>query len=113
MYSQLERRSGDIVLFSRMKVASTSSTSSSLVETKLEFVITPLMMLALSVVSLAMLVSELSSCSYNSSCWIALVSFSGKEKCEAFTSRFRSFALLVVFNFRFFFRALARATSSC
>merc|ERR1712037_365099 len=33
------------------------------------------MMLALSVVSLAMLVSELSSCSYNSSCWIALVSF--------------------------------------
>merc|ERR1719234_1678309 len=107
MYSQLERRRGDIVL-----VVSTSS-----VETKLELITT--LMFALSAVSLAMLVSELSSCSFNSSSGIALVSFSfklsvpAKEKCVAFTSRFRSFAFFVFFNFLFFLRDLARATSSC
>ena len=60
-------------------------------------------MFALSAVSLAILVSELSSCSFDSSMGIALVSFSfklsvpAKEKCEAFTSRFRSFAFLVFY----------------
>merc|ERR1719234_585196 len=105
MYSQLERRRGDIVL-----LVSTSS-----VETKLELITT--LMFALSAVSLPMLVSEFSSCSFNISSGIALVSFSfklsAKEKCVAFTSRFRSLAFFVFFNFLFFLRDLARATSSC